>query len=306
MGGGGGGGGSALVLRSGAWQAGRCWAVLRRRLVGSVCRACCSAWSYVNAGGLLGLAWQHVLKLDHCCCCRAGLFNSIVIGQSSAGQEGSAGDWPSRRAVRGVVTASAPAAASRHTALMAVSNVTFVNFTGGQLYALEACGKCASSEGGSTTVTSGLQFVQPGVPAVSLWSWAHQGIYLDADGSLVNAKNFDLAKAAAWVSAAKGGTMHSGIGNGLFDPAECQAVLDGGMLCKPELSYRRVMLKGAQPAALKGVPLLVTAESSGRSMSVPFSADNADGYMFTVATGRWGPGLLLVLLVLLLHNWPRC
>jgi hypothetical protein len=215
------------------------------------------------------------------------VFNSIIIGQSAAGQEGSAGDWPSRRGVRGIITASAPASASRHTALMAVSNVTFVNFTGGQLYALEACAKCAVNEGGSTTVTSGLQFLQPGVPAVSLWSWAHQGIYLDADGSLVNAKNFDLVKAAAWVSTGKGGTMHSGVNNGLLDPAECQAVADGGMLCKPELSFRRVMLKEVLPAGLRAAPLVVTLESSGRSMAVPFSADNADGYMFTIATGRW-------------------
>ncbi len=42
-------------------------------------------------------------------------------------------------------------------------------------------------QGGATTVTAGLRFVQPAqFPSLSIWTWAHQGVYLDADGSLLN------------------------------------------------------------------------------------------------------------------------
>jgi hypothetical protein len=63
----------------------------------------------------------------------------------------------------------------KHSALASLINVTFVNYTGGQYYALEACGKCKIYQGGATTFTAGLNFIQPGTPAMSTWSWGHQG-----------------------------------------------------------------------------------------------------------------------------------
>jgi hypothetical protein len=99
----------------------------------------------------------------------AGLVNSLVVARSDAGRQGSAGGWPSRRGVRGVITQSAPQGHPKHEALLSLVNVTFVNFTGGQLWALEACGKCKSFQGGATTWTAGLRFLQPGKPALASW-----------------------------------------------------------------------------------------------------------------------------------------
>jgi hypothetical protein len=51
---------------------------------------------------------------------------------------------------------------ARHAAHMSVMNVTFVGYTGGQYVALEACGKCKTFQGGATTHTAGLRFIQQG------------------------------------------------------------------------------------------------------------------------------------------------
>jgi hypothetical protein len=104
----------------------------------------------------------------------AGLANVLVVARTDVGRQGTAGAWPSPRGVRGVITQSAPMGDSRHSALMSLVNVTFVGFTGGQLWALEACGKCKAFQGGATTWTAGLVFIQPGKPALATW-WAHAG-----------------------------------------------------------------------------------------------------------------------------------
>lgn len=67
-----------------------------------------------------------------------------------------------RRPIRGITTQSAPKGEPKHSALMSVINVTFVNFTGSQYAAFEACGKCKAQQGGGSTFTAGLRFVQQG------------------------------------------------------------------------------------------------------------------------------------------------
>lgn len=42
-------------------------------------------------------------------------------------------------------------------------------------------------QGGSTTFTRGLKFIQDGLPALAQWSWGSQGYFLDTDGTLLNA-----------------------------------------------------------------------------------------------------------------------
>lgn len=106
----------------------------------------------------------------------AGLQNSMLIARTAEGQVGSAGAWPMDRKVTGVIMQSPPLGESRHTALSSLINVTFSGYTGGQFYALEACGKCKTFQGGATTHTAGLRFVVPtGVGlGLSKWSWGHQ------------------------------------------------------------------------------------------------------------------------------------
>lgn len=64
----------------------------------------------------------------------------------------------------------------KHTALASMINVTFVNYTGAWPFrgAIESCGKCKNFQGGATTFTANLTFLQPGLPYMSQWSWGHQ------------------------------------------------------------------------------------------------------------------------------------
>ena len=109
----------------------------------------------------------------------AGVFNTLMMPRTAAGNRGTAGQWPSQRKVVGLTTQGPPsslfsgAAPDLQSALMSVVNVTFVNFTG-SYSALEACGKCKNGEGGATTSVAGLKFLQPGFPFLAYWTWAHQ------------------------------------------------------------------------------------------------------------------------------------
>ena len=104
----------------------------------------------------------------------AGLFSSLVISRTAAGNRGSAGQWPSGRKVTGIITQSPVLGDPHHTANLAIKDVTFHNFTGGQFFALEACGKCKTFQGGATSSMAGIKFVQTGFPALSAWSYGHQ------------------------------------------------------------------------------------------------------------------------------------
>jgi hypothetical protein len=148
-------------------------------------------------------------------------------------------------------------------------------------------------QGGSTTSTSGLLFLQPsgGRTALSSWSWGHQGIFLDTDGTLINPITLPAGlgpqPGSNWSLATPGLTWHSAVESELFDPAECFYVGSGdGAVCRPELVFRRVMLNNHQPDALVFRDLLVTSETTNRTSRVHFTKYNEMGYQFTVATRR--------------------
>jgi hypothetical protein len=106
----------------------------------------------------------------------AGLRNTMLISRTDEGQVGTAGQWPSGRKITGVIMQSPPLGVRRHTALSSLINVTFVDYTSGQFYALESCGKCKTFQGGATTHTAGIKWLQPSTETVQLsqWSWGHQ------------------------------------------------------------------------------------------------------------------------------------
>lgn len=137
---------------------------------------------------------------------------------------------------------------------MSVINVTFVNFTTSdiQFRALEACGKCKNFQGGATTFTRNLTFIQQGKPALADWSWGHQGIYLDTDGSLINQNTLDSNDVPTGWNLGPGVTYHSAVESQLFDEPECVYISNGNAAyCKPDLAFRRVMLNSHGPTALK-------------------------------------------------------
>jgi hypothetical protein len=121
-----------------------------------------------------------------------GVFSSLLLARTSAGQLGTAGRWPAdgadgalpRRVVAGVSAQHrGDTDLAANTALMAVVNVTLVNFTSGAggsgqqqpAYAFVLCARCQPFRGGSTTHVSGLRFVQQsGLPSLAAWSWGHQ------------------------------------------------------------------------------------------------------------------------------------
>ena len=114
---------------------------------------------------------------------------------------------------------------------------------------LYACaGKCKTFQGGATSFMKQLRFVQSNAgsyPALSSWSYGHQAVYLDTDGSLINSQNLppELMSALPWSLATPGGTWHSAVESELFDPAECvyvrgKGTSNDGAICSPDLVFR--------------------------------------------------------------------
>ncbi|GFR40478.1 hypothetical protein Agub_g1045 [Astrephomene gubernaculifera] len=229
----------------------------------------------------------------------AGLFNATLYARTTTGMHGTAGQWPSDRRITGIIAQSPVLGDSKHSALMTVANVTFVDYTpstGANIYALEHCGKCKAFQGGATCFTSNLTFVSAdgSRPALSNWTWGHQGIFLDTDGSLINNYTLPLellpGAAANWTYG-PGATLHSAVDNELFDPSECfympnTSASPNGVYCSPALTFRRVMLNDHQPEVLTAKNLVVVSLATNRSSRVHQTHYNEDGYQFTVATGR--------------------
>eukprot|EP00976_Prorocentrum_cordatum_P076812 1182448-Prorocentrum_minimum.AAC.8 len=97
-----------------------------------------------------------------------GIYGALVVARSAEGAVGTAAAWNARRGIRGIITQS-------RSSRMIVRNVTLWGFTGGQLVALEACGKCKVQQGGFTTHFGKIRFGPPGMaPALAAMSWNHQ------------------------------------------------------------------------------------------------------------------------------------
>eukprot|EP00798_Chlamydomonas_sp_ICE-L_P018974 gene18974-25550_t len=228
----------------------------------------------------------------------AGVTNSIVVARTSQGQAGTAGQWNSSRQISAITTQSPVQADSKHSALLSIMNVTFVDFAGGQFTCLEACGKCKHFQGGAPTFLGGLSFLQNGVPTLSKWAWGHQGVYIDTDGTLLNEKTLPSNLLPSNFSLGPGSTWHSAVDSNLFSPDECsyvkdQITSDDGAFCSPDLTFRRVMLNNHANTVEAGSTnnllyrdLLVTSPRTNRTSIVHFIVYNENGYQFTVPTGR--------------------
>ncbi|KAK3258451.1 hypothetical protein CYMTET_32501, partial [Cymbomonas tetramitiformis] len=221
----------------------------------------------------------------------AGIDRALVVARSEEGREGTAGAWNTGRGLRGVITQT-------KSSRMKVRGVTFWGWSGGQFFALEACGKCKFRQGGFTTHVAHTRFAGPGSdqPAIATWSWSHQGILLDMDGSLVG----DQACArlgGAWCGT-EGGLPGATLvaAHGLLLPEECDdtdtafpgAAAGGSAVCRPGLVHRRVMINGHKPSSvIKFYNLNVSRWQDGalRMDSIPFSKYNDQGYQFTVVAG---------------------
>ncbi|KAG2491954.1 hypothetical protein HYH03_009686 [Edaphochlamys debaryana] len=235
----------------------------------------------------------------------AGLTNVTVYARTSTGNFGTAGAWPSDRRIAGVITQSPVRGDAKHSSLLALTNCTFVDFSetapaaGAGFSALEACGKCKDFQGGATTFTRGLTFITTdGSPTkLSTWSWGHQGVYQDLDGTLLNAATIPASLLPAGWALGPGATWHSAVDSELFDPAECvylrsaanaaaAPITNDGAICSSALTFRRIMLNNHGPDALKFKDLRVTSLATNRTSVVHFTKYNEDGYQFTVPTGR--------------------
>ncbi|EFJ47175.1 hypothetical protein VOLCADRAFT_92352 [Volvox carteri f. nagariensis] len=228
----------------------------------------------------------------------AGFQNCTIYAQTSTGMQGTAGQWPSSRRITAIISQSPVQGDSKHSALMSMINMTYVDFTADKpgFSVLEACGKCKTYQGGATTFTANTTFIQSDgtKPVLSLWSWGHQGIFLDTDGTMLNAKSLPdslLPDPFGNWTLGPGATWHSAVENDLFDPKECVYVRDmftsnNGAYCSPALTFRRVMLHNHGPEALKYKNLNVVSLATNRTSVVHFSGYNEDGYQFTTATNR--------------------
>ncbi|GIL91633.1 hypothetical protein Vretifemale_19242 [Volvox reticuliferus] len=230
----------------------------------------------------------------------AGLVNATIYARTSVGQHGSAGQWPSCRRVAGVITQSPVPNNPKHSALMSLINVTFIDFKGYDgctlFSAMEACGKCKNYQGGSTTFTANMSFVTSDNSStmLSYWGWGHQGIFLDTDGTLLNNKTLPsslLPDPGTNVNLGPGATWHSAVESELFNPVECKYVRDtrtsnNAAYCSNTLTFRRVMLHGHTPSSILYTDLLLTSVATNRTSLVHFTKYNELGYQFTVPTKR--------------------
>lgn len=113
------------------------------------------------------------------------------------------------------------------------------------------CCPIPASQGGSTTFTSGLKFIQDGLPALASWSWTSMGYFLDTDGTLLNPSTLPPADLPAGWSLGPGCTLHSAVETDLFDVPECvYLTTSNGAYCKPDLTFRRLMLNNHSPQSL--------------------------------------------------------
>eukprot|EP00775_Hariotina_reticulata_P007195 gene7195-7409_t len=271
----------------------------------------------------------------------AGLFNALAVAQTQEGLRGSLIPWPSDRWIAAVTAPQTLLGAYQHHAHMAIVNFTIVGFagyshSGNEFRALESCAHCKDDTGGNTALTRGLTFLPPSsaldisVPPAPLpagyesyydpsvvqprlfhWSWAHQGIFVDTDGSLINpvtmkapagaflgagwsltdcrsvlgaASDYDIRSKAIPLG---GCSAHSSAGNNLFRPEECFSLSPAnGMVCRPGITYRRVMLNNHAPQALAFRDLIVRDVETNRSSVCHQSKYNEMGYVFTAAVGR--------------------
>ena len=90
-------------------------------------------------------------------------------------------------------------------------------------------GKCKKYQGGATTHTKNIKFYNPRDEPVALqkWSWGHQGVFNDTDGSLLaNSLSSALKEQAqaAQITLGPGSSWHSAVNNDLFDPSQCIVV----------------------------------------------------------------------------------
>jgi hypothetical protein len=121
------------------------------------------------------------------------------------------------------------------------------------------------------------------------WTWGHQGVFLDTDGTLLPASvlppGTSPAPGAGWAVGTPGVTLHSPVNNNMFDPVDCVYMASGvGVLCRPSLVFRRVMVNGHAPPALTFRDLLVTSVPANRTSRVFFTNYNEMGYQFTAPT----------------------
>lgn len=145
---------------------------------------------------------------------------------------------------------------------------------------------------------------------ISQWSWGHQGVYVDKDGSLINANTFGtdlLTTIGLPLSGEIGASWHSAVDNDMFNPKECVYIRNrtesnNGAICRASLKFRRIQIKEHKPDANRYRPLLVTTYGgSGTAGSFPttaggapyngtsivyFSHYNDDGYQFTYPVRR--------------------
>lgn len=106
-------------------------------------------------------------------------------------------------------------------------------------------------QGGSTTWTKGLKFIQEGRPALAEWSWGSQGIYLDDDGTLLNTDTLASSELPTSWPLGPGCTLHSAVETDLLDEPECVYINNrNAAYCNPSLAFRRVMLNGHSPKSL--------------------------------------------------------
>ena len=131
--------------------------------------------------------------------------------------------------------------------------------------------------------------------AIAKWTWPHQGVFVDTDGSLLG-ETCD----SSGCSSVSDATFVAD--NGLLRDSECKVVTSvqniGGRVCNPGIRHRRVMIDNVRPRTERYYDLRVwQGDDTGAcpkneynisicKMEIPYSKFNNEGHSFHVITGR--------------------
>ena len=133
-----------------------------------------------------------------------------------------------------------------HSYYLTVSGVTFANFDRPGCYPIQACSHCRALQGGFESRYEQIKFINANNNQLTRWSWTHEHIHRDMDGTLTG--NGVPGESKLLIPT-----------NGLLDPAFCQVhpgsfmngQPNGGSICDGNLQFGRIALFQAQPDSIE-------------------------------------------------------
>ncbi|XP_066939673.1 fibrocystin-L-like [Macrobrachium rosenbergii] len=197
-----------------------------------------------------------------------GVFDSLLVGHSQLSPEGCTGS------TSGII------APKKY--IFSISNTTFVNFDQGTCTALSGCSQCKPLQGGYRVQVKELAFDNS--PNKLKFSWEHETIWIDADGSLSGVAESTVLPTMDILPA---GACQKDV------PEFSVNSHTKGSVCSPPMKFLRMHLpkSSVRPTSLEGRDLIVTTPYGNTSL--PYSLKRLErgsgwmGLLYSGATFKW-------------------